>query len=90
MRNLHLLGRKLLKRKHIVSHKDRPNSQEQSMLSPPKSTIEYRCPIEPNINLYCRECEDLQDYEVIETIENGNLVHRYKCLKCGVILAQGR
>ena len=91
MRNLHLLGRKLLKHEPLKNKQDRQNSTIESVLSPPthtRSKIEYRCPLEPNINLYCRECEDLQNYQVIETIENGNLEHRYKCLKCGVILAE--
>ena len=80
LRRLPILGRKMHQpiptaKTEIKSHSFEPNMQIK---------MEWICPEippEPNINLYCRECEDLQDYEVIECIENGNVVHRYKMLK---------
>ena len=85
MRNLHLLGRKLLKREPIENKQDRENSTEQSVLSPPEQTT-IKCPEFRNFEVYCSECEDRRTFEVVEVIENGNLEHGYKCLKCGVIL----
>ena len=90
MRNLHLLGRKLLKREPIENKQDRENSTIESVLSPPEhsgSKIEYRCPLGEDFETYCENCENTKTFEVIEVIENGNIEHRFKCKTCGVILA---
>ena len=87
MLKLCLLGRKMHEPVSNISTESQQNSTKPNL----QPRLEWLCPElpqEPNIHLYCRECEDLRYYEVIETIENGNLVHRYKCLSCGVILAE--
>ena len=89
-KNLHrlpILGRKMPKSVSNIQPENKQVSLEPNM--PPK--VEWLCPEipqEPNIHLWCRECGDLRFYVVIETIENGNLVHRYKCVTCGVILTE--
>ena len=82
MRGLSLLGRKVYKSVPDEARENKSDSVKPDM----QQKLVWVCPNQKLIAIYCQECEDLREFETVECIENGNLEHRYKCLKCGVIL----
>ena len=85
LRKLRLLGREMPKPLFDKIAEDQLNSKQPNL----QRKMEWICPDGKKTAIYCNECEDLREFQTIECIENGDLVHRLQCLKCAVIIDEG-